>query len=180
MKSLKREELWIILGVPILFLVGCLFHFLYDITGKLAVVGAIVPVNESVWEHEKLMVAPIIIWWIFYYLVHQEKHLLDRRKWMTGVVAALVSSTALMPMVYYFYTQAFGIEAVVIDIIILLICLAFGQLLGLHIYKYSNGMPVWLSIVIIAFIIMGVVVATFYTPHIAIFRDRISGQYGIL
>ncbi|MDO5292560.1 MAG: DUF6512 family protein [bacterium] len=180
MRALKREERWIVLGIPVLFLAGCLFHFLYDITGRFAVIAAIAPVNESVWEHEKLMVVPIILWWVIYYVVSPRMGRRNIRKWMAATVVALIGALLLMPMIYYFYTEALEFNSVIIDIIILLICLVWAQLLGLHIYQHGRGIPVWISILILCSIIFGMILATFYPPHIAIFRDSLSGGYGIL
>ena len=42
-------------------LLGVLFHFVYDWTGENTLVGFFVPVNESTWEHLKLIFFPILL-----------------------------------------------------------------------------------------------------------------------
>ena len=40
---------------------GVLFHFVYDWTGESAVAGLFTPVNESTWEHLKLLFFPMVL-----------------------------------------------------------------------------------------------------------------------
>lgn len=42
-------------------ILGVLFHFVYDWTGKNPAAAAFFPVNESTWEHLKLVFFPIMI-----------------------------------------------------------------------------------------------------------------------
>lgn len=62
MPILKKWEIanwiWIIAA-------GSLLHFVYDLTGENPFVGVFVPVNESVWEHLKLLLLPVFLfsWW---------------------------------------------------------------------------------------------------------------------
>ncbi len=42
-------------------ILGVLFHFVYDWTGKNPAAAAFFPVNESTWEHLKLVFFPILI-----------------------------------------------------------------------------------------------------------------------
>ena len=50
-------------------LLGVLFHFIYEWTGKQFLVGLFFPVNESTWEHLKLVFFPIILVSILEYYV---------------------------------------------------------------------------------------------------------------
>lgn len=63
----------ILLAIPSLFIIGIPIHFLYELTGKISIIGAIVPVNESIFEHFKLATLPLILWWIISYYVIKKK-----------------------------------------------------------------------------------------------------------
>ena len=54
-------------------------------------------------------------------------------------------------MLYYFYTQAFGVEVLIMDIIILFVSILFGQLLAFHFYKHSKGINAYIPIYIFIF-----------------------------
>ncbi len=63
-KKIKTAELisFIIAGI-----LGVLFHFVYGWTGENRLVGFFVPINESTWEHLKLILYPITLVSIFEY-----------------------------------------------------------------------------------------------------------------
>lgn len=178
-KSMSAPEKWILIGIPILFLIGSCMHFLYNFTGDNVIIGAIAPVNESVWEHLKMVLLPVILWWTIYYFTAGEINNIDKNKWFTGALVSLLTALITIPLLFYFYTKAFGIELLVVDILLLFLALLFGQLAGLHFYKYSEGIASITSISIILLLIFLFILFTFYPPHLPIFRDGMTGMYGI-
>lgn len=63
-----KPETYTLLGILVLFVVSSLFHFLYSLTGECFIIGLFVPINESIFEHTKMVVLPIFIWWSIFYL----------------------------------------------------------------------------------------------------------------
>lgn len=53
-----------ILGLIFSIILGTIGHFLYDITNKNKIMGFLFAKNESVWEHLKLGITPIMLWTI--------------------------------------------------------------------------------------------------------------------
>ena len=178
-KALPNEEKWILKGIPLLFIIGSLMHFLYNIFWESIAVGLFAPVNESVWEHSKMVLLPIILWWSLYYCFKGKKYNISKNKWFQGGLVSLLTSLTAIPLLFYFYTEAFGVELLWVDISILLISIILGQLLGLHFYKYWKGINYIFVIAILVLIILIFVVFTFYPPHIPMFYDTSTGSYGI-
>ncbi len=178
-KASSKPEKWILLGIPALFLIGACMHFLYDFSGKMTLIGAISPVNESVWEHSKMVLLPVILWWVLYYIVNGKKYCIDKNAWMTGGLVSLVVSLLAMPMIYYFYTGAFGVEILIVDMLILLVAVFLGQMAGLHFYRYSKGIDSTIVILLFVIIVLIFVAFTFNPPHFPIFMDGSTGTYGI-
>lgn len=58
----KCLKTYTIIGVFFVLAAGSLAHFLYDWTGSNAIAGLFVPVNESVWEHMKLLFFPMLLY----------------------------------------------------------------------------------------------------------------------
>jgi hypothetical protein len=174
---------WILWGIVPLFLVGSPLHFLFDWTGKIPFVGIFVPVSESVWEHLKLAFWPVLIWWVVGYFIFRKKNSIPAAKWFTSTVVALLTSTLVIVLIFYTYSGAFGIESLAIDIISLLAAIAAGQFLALHFYRRATFINcncwLYLSIAIIALFIAVFICFTFFAPHIPIFRESVSGTYGI-
>lgn len=178
-KTLTQSEKWVIKGIPSLFLIGSCMHFLYDVSGKNVMLGLIAAVNESVWEHLKMVLLPVICWWTLYYIIKGKEHNIDSNKWFASTLIALLTALITTPMLYYFYTEAFGVEILIVDISILFLAVLFGQLLGLHFYRYSKGIKLYIPICIFIFLVLLFMIFTFHPPHLPLFKDSITGQYGI-
>ena len=58
-KSYKR---YIVTGFLFVGILGTLFHFVYDWCRLARLIGLFVPVNESTWEHMKLLFIPMLIY----------------------------------------------------------------------------------------------------------------------
>ena len=124
---LTSPKKWTLWGIPVLFAIGSGLHFVYDLLGENRLVGAVVPVNESIWEHIKLALLPVVLWWTLYYLLTGRQHGIDGRKWFAGALAAVAVSRISIPSMYYLYTAATGKELMWVDILIYLIAIAEGQ-----------------------------------------------------
>jgi len=172
LRTLSPQETWILLGIPMLFLVGSLFHYLYQLTGKHALVSLIAPINESVWEHTKMVLLPVILWWSLFYLITGQRLSIDIDSWFTGLLVSLVISIVAIPVLYYSYTAAFGISFLWMDIMILLIALAFGQFMGLHVFRHSLGMDYKQVVAILALILLFYGLATVHPPKLPLFQSK--------
>lgn len=58
---------WEIAGFIFVVVVGTLLHFVYHWSGNAPIVGIISPVNESTWEHLKLLFVPMLLFSIIEY-----------------------------------------------------------------------------------------------------------------
>ena len=164
-----KPETYTLIGILVLFVVGTLFHFLYSLTGECFIVGLFVPINESIFEHTKMVVLPIFIWWFIFYLFRKKDLFVNA--WFTSAIIAMISAIIAIPMLFYFYSQAFGIESLVIDILILLISLAIGQILGLHYYRHGKGIEYHFAIFLMIVIIILFAFFTINPPAFPIFNS---------
>lgn len=164
-----KPETYTLIGILVLFVVGSLFHFLYSLTGECFIVGLFVPINESIFEHTKMVVLPIFIWWFIFYLFRKKDLFVNA--WFTSALIAMISAIIAIPMLFYFYSQAFGIESLVIDILILLISLAIGQILGLHYYRHGKGIEYHFAIFLMIVIIILFAFFTINPPAFPIFNS---------
>ncbi|MGL6193471.1 MAG: DUF6512 family protein [Thermoguttaceae bacterium] len=167
----NKAKAWCYAGIPILFLVGAALHFTYQWLGRNVIVAVIAPINESVWEHTKMVLVPIIVYWWLYYFVVRKSNPVNINRWATGAMTSLMVSIIAIPFMYYFYTSAFGVHLLAVDISLLFIALAFGQTLGWHVYVHGRGVNHVLVCVIITAIIFCYGVFTFFPPHIPLFID---------
>jgi hypothetical protein len=52
---------WEFSGFMFIYTAGFLSHFIYEWSGKKKIIGVLGAVNESVWEHQKLVFWPSLI-----------------------------------------------------------------------------------------------------------------------
>lgn len=164
-----KPETYTLLGILVSFAVGSLFHFLYSLTGECFIIGLFVPINESIFEHTKMVVLPVFIWWFIFYLFRKKDLFVNA--WFTSALIAMISAIIAIPMLFYFYSQAFGIESLIIDILILLASLAIGQILGLHYYRHGKGIEYHFAIFLMIVIIILFAFFTINPPAFPIFNS---------
>ena len=109
MKQLKR---YAVTGIIFVLITGSLAHFLYDWTGNNPVVGLFTPVNESIWEHMKLLFFPMLLYFVF------ERLMLENYppSLSCADAMALLAGTFLIPVIFYTYTGILGRHLTVLDI----------------------------------------------------------------
>jgi hypothetical protein len=113
----------IVLEFLIIAILGTLFHFIYDLSGSSKIIAAIAPVNESVWEHLKLAIFPII----FVLLIEKYFMNINIENFWTVLLTRIVIPIIVIPVVFYTYTSIVGEPILAIDIatfyISIIICL---------------------------------------------------------
>lgn len=176
-KNLPGPEKYVLLGIPSLFLLGSLFHFLYGFSGRLPAVGLLAPANESIFEHTKMTLLPAALWWVVYYLLRRKT--LRAGPWLTAGLAAMLASALCVPLLYYFYTGASGVHVLAADIAILAAAAAAGQLLGLHVYRRGRGLAPAAALALILAVLAVSALLTAFPPKLPIFRDPTNGAYGM-
>lgn len=67
MKNISLKQITVI-GTIFMIISGSMLHFIYQLSGSNQIVALFSAVNESVWEHGKLFLLPLIIVLSFEYL----------------------------------------------------------------------------------------------------------------
>ena len=93
MKKINAVLEFIIVGA-----IGTLWHFVYDWTGDNHFIGFFFPVNESTWEHLKLIFFPALIYSVIEYYVIKNKP----RNYIPAAVAGIFGG--MLSSVVFFYT----------------------------------------------------------------------------
>jgi len=156
-------------------------HFVYEWSGNLALVGIFAPTNESVWEHLKMTFWPMLFWWFLGYLYFGKKNRICTVQWFVSLAVAQVVCPIVILSFFYTYTGALGIESLIFDIFSLFLGLVVAHKLALHIYQFASFNRYWLSgaCVILVLLMLAFTVFTFTPPHIPLFKDSLTGNYGI-
>ena len=118
----KKWRTWEVLGLRFVLAAGNLLHFVYDWTGQSPVVGALAAVNESVWEHMKLLTTPWVLWSIAELVAVGRSGLPVTAARAAGLLAGL----AAIPMLFYTYQGVLGRDLMWLDIAIFQIAVLLG------------------------------------------------------
>ena len=124
--SLKTAEI-------VLFIIACILgvlsHFFYEWSGNNPIVALFSPVNESTWEHLKLIFYPILIVSVIEYFFLKEVY--------PNYICVKFTSTLLAMgitfVLFYTYTGVYGKNVDFINIAIFFIAMAVGYL-----YSFNN------------------------------------------
>ncbi len=174
---MKRSiGLWQLMGFAVTTLAGTLLHFLYEWLGESLWLAPFSGVNESTWEHMKLL-----FWPMFIYAVIQSFFFRDIRDFWCVKLRGILLGTALIPVIFYTYNGVIGKSPDWVNISIFFICAAVSYIYEARKLK-TGGTPCkspWASIAILCLLALSFAVFTFYTPHLGIFRDPALGTYGI-
>ena len=167
---------WQIAGFLFTSILGTFAHFLFDLTGGNIVAALFSAVNESIWEHMKLIYYPMLLF-----------ALIEYRFWgrqvdgfwcvkLVGILLALV----LIPSIYYIYTGILGISADWFNITIFFLSAAAAYDAETKRFQKAGPCPVPEGLAFGVILLIGAVfiVLTFLPPHIPLFRDPVTGTYG--
>ena len=138
--------------------------------------GVFCAVNESVWEHMKLLFFPVFLFTAAQFCMGERDGLLAAR------AVSVTAGLALIPTLYYTYTGVWGDHTLWADAAIFYLSAAvtfwMDDLLHRQRRLWKMGCQVaglvWLWVLAFLFVWW-----TFSPPHIALFRDPLTGLYGI-
>ena len=136
-KTCTFPTIQIIFYTLLLGIVAAFSHFAYELSGRNLIVGLFNPVNESIWEHLKLMFFPLLLWWAVIYKIKNKKCNATLNTWIVAASISLVVAPLSVVLLFYGYTGAFGIESLLIDILLTYICYFIALNVASHFLKYS-------------------------------------------
>ena len=172
----KNIPLWQMGGFIFTAVVGTLLHFLFDWTGGNVVAALFSAVNESIWEHLKLMFYPMatvaVIQYFFWGRAVDSFWCIK----LIGILLGLV----LIPVVYYTYTGILGVKADWFNITIFFLTAAAVYWAETKLFQRQFVCPIGSKLPVVAIFLIGTVftVLTFLPLHIPFFQDPITGTYG--
>ncbi len=165
MKGLKAN---ILIGIIFVSVLGTFFHFVYELSGNNVLVGLFAPVNESIWEHTKLIFFPMLI-----YSVYLNKKVGSEYPCVTsGMILGTLAGIALIIVLFYTYSGIIGFHFSLADIsifyisVIIAFYIVYKATLSCRADKYKRLFQL-LQVVIIGLYI----IFTFFPPDIALFAN---------
>lgn len=171
--TLKRLKVVSVLGM---FILCFLTHFLYNWFPN-ALFSIFFPVNESIWEHMKMMTSSILIWSVLEYFLFK-KFRINHNNFALSVFLEVILSIVIF-LITYLPIYHFTGSVFILNLIVLFISLYFVNVISYYILNLRPLHKEILGIagIILVYIIMGIL--TYNPPFNYIFYDTVENKYGI-
>ena len=172
--TLKRSRIISTIGI---FGLCFLFHFMYDWIPSY-ITAIFFPVNESIWEHMKLLFSAVVMYGIIDYIILQ-KFKVKYNNFFTNLFVTGISIIPIYLLMFLPVYYKIG-ENMVITIGIMLIAIIISQVISYYILK-ANDLDK-LNIISLILIIMTYIVfayLTYYPIKTELFFDTQEEKYGL-
>lgn len=171
--NLKKTR---IIAIIVTFIFAFVCHFVYDFIPNF-VTSIFFPVNESVWEHMKILYTSIILYGIIDYFV-LKKFKIEHNNFMLNLF--LISYSSIIVYLAIFLPIYYNIgENMFISIFLILVTYIIVYVLSYYILSMNekNYNLLWVFLLIFGYFIFGFL--TYKPIHSQIFFDTQKEIYGI-
>ena len=156
-------------------ILGVLLHFTYELSDKNFIASIFSSINESTWEHLKLIFFPMLLSTIFGYLYFKKNY----SNYLCARTISIIISMIFTIVFFYTYTGILGRNIAFVDISSFFISVLIGEYVT---YKLANSdfkcdKSIAIGFLVGIFILFAVF--TFNPPNIKLFEDPLTGTYGI-
>ena len=172
--NLKKVKIISSIGI---FILCFAFHFLYGLLPN-TITAIFFPVNESIWEHVKLIFTSIIFYGIIDYII-LNKFNIKYNNFFTSIFISSITSVPIflsmyMPVFYKIGPKMFA------NISIMMIAIIISQIISYNILKRNSNEllnKISFLLIIISYIIFAYL--SYNPPKARIFFDTKDEKYGI-
>lgn len=174
MKKILKLEIF---GFLVCAVLGSLLHFVYKWTGENSIIGLFVPVNESPWEHLKLIYLPYVLYGVYEAIkLTNDKFNVYFSK-LVGLICGIITTLGI----YYISLGATGKNIDVINILSYFVGIGVAYIISYIIINKSIGKGMINTISCIILILIGIMFMffTYFPPKIPLFQDPQNFKFGI-
>ncbi len=163
-----------IIGVFFTLVMGTLLHFLWEWSGRNNIVAVFSAVNESVWEHLKLLFVPFIVFSIIEYFLYGKYF----DCFFTAKARSVLLGMLTIMITFYTYTGFLGKNYLLLDIGTFILGVIVSYLYSYqYLHDFTNMCSVYAETVGLFTIIalsIAFAVFTFLPPKFGIFLPPMS------
>lgn len=165
------------IGVIIAFLLAFPIHFLYEWLPN-PVFAIFFPVNESIWEHMKMLTTTFLLTGLIEYVLIKWKNIKIKNFWLGTYIESIICIPIyliiFLPIYFNMPTN------MIITIGVMLITIMITKWIGYHIISINKNLIseyITIILIIITYIIFGIL--TYHPPKTFLFFDTEKEKYGI-
>ena len=167
---------WQIVVAIISIILGILLHFTYEWSGENRLVGLFSAINESTWEHLKLIFYPTLLMAIIGYFVIGK----DNKNYWGAQLMGIITAMAFITIAFYTYTGVIGTNFAAVNIGLFVIATILGAYVAYRILVSEENYNLEIiSIILIVLLFIIFILYTINPPKIQYFKDPEDGTFGI-
>lgn len=174
----KRLVYWELGGFLFVGALGTLLHFAYEWSGGSALAAAFSAVNESTWEHMKLLFFPMF----FFSVVQVCAMGKNYPNFLAARAVSMLTGLALIPVLFYTYTGILGFHMMWADIAVFFLADLGAFLTDYRLLRRGRMSSPWAQVAGLAvlwLLAFCFVWCTFRPVQLALWRDPVTGIYGL-
>lgn len=161
---LKKYE---IISTFVIMILGTLLHFTYELSNENVLISLFSSVNESVWEHLKLLYFPSLLMSLIGYFYFRKNH----SNYLCAKTKGILLSFTFIITFFYTYTGILGKSIAFLDISSFFIAVIIGQVYSFK--KIDNPCNQKLTVITIILLTIAFILFTFYPPTLGIFNKPV-------
>ncbi len=174
---MNKKSLFIfeVLSTVFIFIVGTILHFTYTWSNNNYFVGMFSAINESTWEHLKLIFFPMLLM----ILVGNAYLKKEYPNYLCIKTKGLVLGISFIVIFFYTFSGIIGKNIGIINISSFFIAVLLGEFYTYKKLQENKRCSNSLGSIILLVLTLSFITFTFYPPHIGLFQDPTSGTFGI-
>ena len=170
-------KVYAFLGTLFTIALGSLLHFVFEWSDGNRIIALFSPINESTWEHIKMLAYPMLIFSILEYIKLGQTY----DNYIIAKALGILFGMLSIIMLYYSYTGVIGVHYTLVDIIVYILSVIIGYTFTCYLLSHRSlrsriFQPIGVLILIV--IIIAFMWFTFFPPKIALFVDPATQTYG--
>ncbi len=164
MSSLKR---FCILGAVITIIAGTISHFVYGWSGNNFLVGLFFPVNESTWEHMKLVFFPMFLYAVTAGKRLEQEYPCIYNAMFRGILAGLI----MIPVLFYTYSGVLGFDVAWVNIVVYVLSVLFAYFVVCKNVEICKNADLKVLSYLMYVLLAAFMIFTVYPPEIGLFME---------
>ena len=163
------------IGFFFVLILGTLLHFSFAWLREAPVAGLFSAVNESTWEHMKLLFFPSFL----YFLLEYQKYSSSSKDLLTARTLGLFCGLAFIPVSFYTYTGVIGKGFFPVDIAIFAVSVFLTFYASTRFLAHPLKLTTFTAFLLLFALLAAFLTFTFFPPHLQLFLDPVDFTYGI-
>ena len=175
---MSRTLKWTLSGAVFTMITGTLLHFAYDWSGGSAFAAAFSAVNESTWEHMKLLFFPMFLFSVVQVCCIGRTY----PNFLAARTVSILLGLVLIPVLFYTYTGVLGYHVDWVNVAIFFVAALAAFALDFRLLRQGRFSALWQQVaglVVLWGLAFCFVWCTFRPVPLALWQDPLTGAFGI-